>query len=94
MPCSVLAKRRLKPSLLCVNTPGWAKGYNFVVLDANGEGAVLECACPLVQVRRPQNGEDAVFCANTYKLPAPAECRPAHPSRQRILGAPLRLFAA
>ena len=46
------------------------KGYNFVVLDANGEGAVLECACPLVQVRRPQNGEDAVFCANTYKLPA------------------------
>ena len=48
----------------------FGKGYNFVLVDAQGEGVVLECACPLVQVRRREPGEDAIFCTNIYKLPA------------------------
>lgn len=50
--------------------PTFGKGYNFVLADAKGQGVVLECACPLTQVRRPEPGRDVIFCTNTYKLPA------------------------
>jgi hypothetical protein len=49
--------------------PYIGKGYNFVLVDAQGQGFVLECACPLVQVRPPQPGQDAIFCTNHYQLP-------------------------
>jgi len=49
--------------------PYFGKGYNFVLVDEHGDGVVLECACPLTQVRRPEPGRDAIFCTNTYKLP-------------------------
>jgi len=49
--------------------PYVGKGYNFVLADGHGAGVVLECACPMVQVRRPEPGQDVIFCTNTYKLP-------------------------
>lgn len=55
------------------------KGYNFVLADDQGQAVVLECACPLLQVRRAAEGQDAIFCTNTYKLPSllNADLRPA-----------------
>jgi predicted choloylglycine hydrolase len=53
--------------------PWIGKGYNFVLVDAMGSLAVLECALPLVQVRRPADVSDVIFCANTFKLPFLAE---------------------
>jgi hypothetical protein len=50
--------------------PYVGKGYNFALVDARGQGVVLECACPLTQVRRPGPGQDIIFCTNTYKLPS------------------------
>lgn len=50
--------------------PYVGKGYNFVFVDAQGAGVVLETACPLVQVRQPEPGEDVIFCTNHYNLPA------------------------
>jgi hypothetical protein len=50
--------------------PHVGKGYNFVLADAHGAGVALECACPMVQVRRSEPGQDVIFCTNTYKLPA------------------------
>jgi hypothetical protein len=49
--------------------PYVGKGYNFVIVDQGGQGVVLECACPMVQVRRAEEGQDAVFCTNHYRLP-------------------------
>jgi hypothetical protein len=46
------------------------KGYNFVLADSKGDGVVLECACPMVQVRRPEPGSDVIYCTNHYNLPA------------------------
>jgi hypothetical protein len=53
--------------LLC--HPYVGKGFNFVLVDEQGQGVVIECACPLTQVRHPEPGQDAIFCTNTYKLP-------------------------
>jgi predicted choloylglycine hydrolase len=49
--------------------PYVGKGYNFVIVDEGGNGVVLECACPMVQVRRAKEGQDAVFCTNHFRLP-------------------------
>ena len=49
--------------------PYVGKGYNFVIVDEGGQGVVLETACPMVQVRRAEEGQDAVFCTNHYRLP-------------------------
>jgi hypothetical protein len=58
--------------------PYIGKGYNFVMVDQGGDAVVLECACPLVQVRRAEPGQDAVYCTNIYELPilAEADLRP------------------
>lgn len=60
--------------------PYVGKGYNLVLADAKGAAVVLEAASPLIQVRRRAEGEDAIFCTNTYKLPAllEADLRPPH----------------
>jgi predicted choloylglycine hydrolase len=50
--------------------PHVGKGYNFVMVDEGGDGVVLECASPMVQVRRPEPGSDAIYCTNHYNLPA------------------------
>ena len=49
--------------------PYFGKGYNFVLVDAGGDAAVLECPCPLIQVRRPEPNQDAIFATNVFKLP-------------------------
>jgi hypothetical protein len=48
------------------------------MVDERGDGVALECACPMVQVRRPEPGQDVIFCTNSYKLPAllEADLRP------------------
>jgi predicted choloylglycine hydrolase len=58
--------------------PYIGKGYNFIMLDENGVGVALECPSPLLQVRLPEPGQDAIYCTNSYKLPslAKADLRP------------------
>lgn len=50
--------------------PCVGKGYNFVMVDEQGDGVALECACPMVQVRRAEPDQDAIYCTNIYQLPA------------------------
>jgi isopenicillin-N N-acyltransferase like protein len=50
--------------------PWVGKGYNFVMVDASGDGVALECALPMIQVRQPQPGQDAIYCTNVYQMPA------------------------
>ena len=50
--------------------PYIGKGYNFILVDEHGTGVALECPSPLLQVRRPEPGQDVVFCTNSYKLPS------------------------
>jgi len=45
------------------------KGFSQVVVDAKGNMASGELACPIAQIRWPANGLKAMNCVNHYQLP-------------------------
>jgi len=72
--------------------PTRGKGYSMVCADAQGTVCSIEAPCPLIQVRRPPDGQGYVTCVNHYQLPALAhadrrteEGKRSSQARQRVL---------
>lgn len=45
------------------------KGFSQIAVDAQGNMASGELACPISQIRWPEEGEKAMNCVNHYQLP-------------------------
>lgn len=58
---------------LMAGLPTRGKGYSHVVVDSRGVMCSIEAPCPLLQVRRPEDGVRHMNCTNYYQLPALAE---------------------
>ncbi len=49
--------------------PTRGKGYSILCVDRQGIMRSIEAPCPVVQVRRPAEGERLMNCVNYYQLP-------------------------
>jgi isopenicillin-N N-acyltransferase-like protein len=49
--------------------PTRGKGYSILCLDRNGVMCSIEAPCPMMQIRKPENGQRHMNCVNYYQLP-------------------------